>query len=158
MGSIKPQAVKDLEGNLGKRPPKPQALRKITGLPSRRPKRNNIMKNKFNYTNPSANIGKYGKRFWNKFGKICFEAGLIHETDIPHLTMTCHCYDRLERAREQLGDKLLEDGQFGEKKHPLLLIIQQEEDRLSKHLQQMGLTPIARPALQRFAVEDGLEV
>jgi len=53
-------------------------------------------------------------------------------------------YNRLERAREVLGETLLEDGQFGEKKHPLLLIIQQEEDRLSKHLQQMGLTPVAR--------------
>ena len=88
---------------------------------------------------PPATLGKHGKRFWNKVGKRGIEIGLIQETDIIHLTMTCHCYDRLERAREQLAEKLLEDSQFGEKKHPLLLIIQQEEDRLSKYLQQMGI-------------------
>ena len=133
------------------RPPKPAALRKLQGTNNSETK--SKTSNGFEYPNPPEDLGDYGTQFWNKSGKKCIEAGLIQETDIPHLTMTCHCYDRLERAREQLGDKLLEDGQFGEKKRPLLLIIQQEEDRLSKYLQQMGLTPVARERVN-FTVPD----
>ncbi|MDB2499341.1 phage terminase small subunit P27 family [bacterium] len=126
------------------RPPKPQGLRNLTGIQSKRPKPKEIASPQFDFPTAPDEVGEDGRNFWNKIGKSCHSVGVLFETDLELLTIACQCYDRRERARIQLGDTLIEAGQFGARKHPLLLIIQQEEDRLSKYLQQFGMSPVAR--------------
>ena len=85
------------------RPPKPTALKILTGNPGKRPLDKSKIGAKFPFPKAPKGMGKYGLQFWNKAGKLAHKFGIIKETDISILVMTCHCYDRLERAREVLG-------------------------------------------------------
>jgi P27 family predicted phage terminase small subunit len=130
------------------RPPTPSSVRNLTGIDKR--KKDTIGKKKPKTSSlrtlpkPPKTLEKPGAEFWKTIGKACLNVGVLTEPDLTALELTCRCWDRLENARDQLGNKLLESGQFGQKKHVLLLIVQQEEEKLLKYLVQFGLTPVAR--------------
>ncbi len=91
------------------------------------------------------------KAEWKRLAPMLLKAGVLSEVDGPALAAVCLDSVLLEdlRARLMNAEPILapEDKQFS-RANPLLNAIGKVQDRLSRGLQQFGLTPASRTRIQ----------
>ena len=134
----KPTAQKTFEGNPGKRSP---------GIVIDPPKTKR-------FPNPPAGIGKWGRAFWRERGEPLYDLGLLTVADVPAWTLICETYQRLKEADTKRAGEFVEYTKSGSKKHPLMAIVHQEQDRLAALLKEFGMTPVARERVNSVGGDD----
>lgn len=125
----KPDEVKRLTGNPGKRPLNGSAPKPAVGLP--------IM--------PRGRLGHEGQRLWRELGPMLEKYGLITDVDGPSFEMLCAAYEMAVLAARQVREEGLTIG-VGDKMrtNPVVKIQESSSKLYRQYAEQFGLTPSAR--------------
>lgn len=127
------------------RPPKPTALKQFEGNPGKRPIKDTPEPAKLSKCpQPTAGLGKYGRRLWKQYAFGVWSMGLLTTVDVPAWESMCRSFQEMMDALEQLKGAKTEQGQHGEKKHPLYTVYQQERENFQRMMKEFGMTPLAR--------------
>ncbi len=128
----KPTAVKQLQGNPGKRvlnDSEPQPGRSSARAP--------------------RGLGMEGGRFWRRYAPALAALGVLTEVDEPALRLAAEHYEVAVRAATQLHDEeLVLEGRDGAKKNPLTQILRDNSTALRGFLTEFGMTPASRSKIR----------
>ena len=124
----KPNEVKELEGNPGKRPLKsePDVTCKLPPCPK--------------------SLGPLAKHEWRRIGKLMLEANMISQLDMGLLAAYCDSYEQWMKATEYINDhNLVYQTPSGyAQQNPFVSIAQSYAKQMHKFAEQLGLTPASR--------------
>ena len=128
----KPTAVKQLQGNPGKRP--------LNGAEPR-PERSNAR--------APRGLGVGGTRFWHRYAPALAGLGVLTEVDEPAFRLAAEHYEVAVRAAIQLqAEELTVEGRDGPKKNPLTQILRDNSTALRGFLVEFGMTPASRSKIR----------
>lgn len=143
------------------RPPKPTALKELQGNPGKRklnsaePKPAPVV----NAKPPSGSLPDV-RKFWRKYGPMLDKLGLLTEADLAALDLMSIHYAIAKAALAEMTDadgKLeltREDDQGVERKHPMLQILRDNSAAFRLYSVLFGLNPAARARLVVSEPED----
>lgn len=139
------------------RKPKPTALKELQGNPGKRRLNTNEPKPKAGAPPmPRKRLSPEGQRLWKTLAPKLAELGLITEADGAAFEMLCVHYGVAVQAARQLREDGLtttdEDGLI--RKHPLLQVLRESSTAFRMYAEQFGLTPAARARLRLPAPDE----
>lgn len=136
-----PPAVKKLRGNPGKRKIVPDRAMPMKGTATPGP--NDVAA--LPTPPPPATLGPIGKAEWKRIAAEMVRLGTLRELDRTAFELRCQAYERRERARKQLGAKLVYETPTGAiRPHPLVKIIEAADKQIRSFDIEFGLTPASR--------------
>lgn len=139
MSIKKPNKLKLVEGNPGKRPIKKQPKLEIKNLKC------------------PIWLNKEAKKEWKRVFTLLEKLGLISDIDMTIFAMYCQNYARWKQAEMELNEeKLKVMGRTGYIVNPLVKISQTYQTRLKISIEKLGLSPSDRANLD-IAMNDNNE-
>ncbi len=125
----KPTALRVLEGNLGKRPLNPHEPKPRKAVP-RCPE----------------HLDERARKEWRRLVPVLQRMGVLTEADGLALANLCQTYSTLIRAQEKLNESgiLYQTPSGYVMQNPLLSVVNQRVDTITKLSREFGLTPAAR--------------
>lgn len=131
----KPTAIKELEGNPGKRPlpenePQPE---KLTAVPK-----------------PPSFLDPLAKRHWKVLGQQLLDCGLLTHIDLDAFSACCNCYALWVKAQTEIKKTglLVKTPNGFPMPSPYIKIAGDALDRMMRYLKEFGMTPAARSRVQ----------
>lgn len=148
-----------MSGRVG-RPPKPTALKEKQGNPGKRP----LKKNEPRPTRvsrvpaPPETLGDQGAKEWEKVATELKKLGLLSILDLTMLEVYCSYYDRYAKAAIELAEHVKETGSYmttyvnkggheNEVPHPALKIQKEALSEMRSIGNEFGFTPSSRTRL-----------
>ena len=127
----KPSALKELQGNPGKR-----------ALPARRP-RSQVRRRA---PSPPEWLSEDARGEWHRVAKVLISTRVLTETDLMALAAYCDAYARWREARKLLEDQGLtvDTMMGGTKVHPAWTIANQSMSQMRAFMAEFGMTPSSR--------------
>ena len=128
------------------RKPKPTAIKELEGNPGKRPLNKNEPKPDKNAPRCPAWLEEEAKREWKRMGKILEQLGLLTEMDMAAFAGYCQAYARWKEAEEfitQHGTMIRTPNGYLQQV-PQVSIAQTNLKIMLKFCEQFGLTPSAR--------------
>ncbi len=135
------------------RKPKPTAIKELEGNPGRRPLNNNEPKPDQKAPRCPAWLAEEAKREWKRMGKILEQLGLLTEMDMAAFAGYCQAYARWKEAEEfitQHGTMIRTPNGYLQQV-PQVSIAQTNLKIMLKFCEQFGLTPSARSRMSADA-------
>ena len=130
------------------RRPKPTAVRELQGNPGKRPLRTGEPQPAASSARAPRGLGVEGSRFWRRYAPALAALGVLTEVDEPALRMAAEHYEVAVRAATQLHEEELTlEGRDGPKKNPLTQILRDNSTALRGFLTEFGMTPASRSRL-----------
>lgn len=135
---------------MGKRgpPPKPTALKELEGNPGKRP----LPANEPKFTEAACDVpppdflSDEAKTEWRRMFPVLRSCGLVTLGDLPALAVYCSLYGRWREAEEQLQatPNLIKTPNGHLQPNPWITIARQTAELMKAYLIEFGLTPAAR--------------
>jgi P27 family predicted phage terminase small subunit len=132
------------------RKPKPTAVKELEGNPGKRPLNKNEPKPRKRAPACPADMCEEGKKEWNRLYKNLEELGLLTELDISSFEAYCTAYGRW-KAAEALITKhgsIYRDKNGGLAKSPMIDIAIKYLTIANRYAEQFGLTPSSRSRIE----------
>lgn len=129
----KPTAVKQLQGNPGKRP-----------LARREPKPRTAVKR------PHGLGRGVQRKFWDEHAEELERLSVLTGVDVPAFRLMAEAYALAVQAAQELrdGGSLTVEGRDGPKKNPLAQVFRDQATLFKSFATEFGMTPSARARLQ----------
>lgn len=141
----KPTALKQLQGNPGKRP-----------LPKREPKPKSEVKRPWG-------LRKKTRKFWDEHAEEMERLSILTGVDVPAFRLMAEHYALALQALDELNAHVLEtgrvttEGRDGPKKHPAAQVLRDNSQMFKSYATEFGMTPSARARLQLPADAEQLD-
>jgi P27 family predicted phage terminase small subunit len=138
----KPSAVKELQGNAGKRPPNRDEPKPPPGEPEMPP-----------------SLGKLARQYWKSLAPDLMAVGVLSTIDGKALAACCHAYQRWVEAEQKIDEYgiLVEESVFNKKgkkvatklkRNPADISAQSWLKVMKSYLIEFGMTPAARTRIR----------
>lgn len=127
----KPTALRQLQGNPGKRPlPKGEARPEVKGRVPSAPRW----------------LGEEARREWRRIAPLLHRAGLLTEVDVVALGMMCEALAVYHQAKEAMGNEglIVVSDKGNSYQHPALGILNSARSDILRWAREFGMTPAAR--------------
>ena len=136
--------------------PRPTALRILEGNPSKRPLNKSEPKPRLKIPRCPDHLDDLAKAEWKRLVRIISRMKLLTEADYIALANLCQAYSRMVKAERKLAEAgLLYKTQSGYvQQSPLLSIINNSVETITKLSREFGLTPSSRSRIQLAASEN----
>jgi P27 family predicted phage terminase small subunit len=125
------------------RPPKPNVLKLLDGNPGKRPLPNAVDLPR-GLPGPPAFLDKIGRKTWRRLVPMLESLGLDVATGYYHVVLYCQWSSIGERAWDELrSGPLSVDGQRGPTLHPAITVLDKATAKIVLIGREFGLTPSA---------------
>jgi P27 family predicted phage terminase small subunit len=141
-------------------PPKPTVLEIREGFPGHRGVNRFEPKPREIRPKCPAFLSKYAKREWKRIVPILERMRVLTEADGTMLAIICADFGEMQEASEHLAKQGLLVKTFGSgvlHQNPLINIIDKAKNRLSRNLQEFGMSPSARTRIHVNAGEEPMD-
>src|SRR5688572_3760911 len=130
--------------------PKPTALRVLEGNPGKRPLNDREPKPRSIAPRCPRHLDKEAQREWRRIVPILLRMRVLTEADEYTLGMLCQTYSTLIKAQQKLSETglLLKMRSGYVQQNPLLGIVNNCTETISRLSREFGLTPASRTRLQ----------
>jgi P27 family predicted phage terminase small subunit len=149
-----------MEGNVGKRGPKPTptALKLVNGTRRSRiqPKRP-ISGTYERSPQPPKWLSEVAKGYWRRLGPELAHSGRLNPDNLESFAILCEAYARHERAIRVLDDPETDWFPGGTRRHPAMLEAKEASAVALRYGQEFGLTPASAASVKVPPVSDHAE-
>lgn len=141
------------------RKPKPNEIKELAGNPGKRPLNNSPKPRPVAPKMPRGILPPEARKLWREVVPKLERLGVVTEVDGPALLLMCLHYAMAVRAARTLKDAgiTVRDTNGVERKHPALQILRDNSSAWRQYAEQFGLTPSARSRLNIPEPEDADE-
>ncbi|GLS27745.1 phage terminase small subunit P27 family [Marinibactrum halimedae] len=132
------------------RPPKPTAVKELEGNPGKRPlnedePKYDIIRN----ADPPKTLNEEAAEYWCHYAPLLGSRGVLTVADLHNLEVFCQSYADFQAAeRLVIEHGMLVEGASGLKKNPALTIKNEAAARMQRFGAALGLDPSSRSRIQ----------
>jgi P27 family predicted phage terminase small subunit len=143
------------------RRPLPTAIKELNGNPGKRPLNQNEPKPRQKRPKPPAHLSEIARAEWRRVVRMLSPMGVITEVEADMLAVYVQSYARWVDASGQLAESgmVVLDGRGNPVINPYLRIVNECIKQMHTCMVELGMTPASRARLSApAAAEDGLEL